>query len=789
MKLFSDILLKARKGAPIGTRKQFGTHWYVKTTEGWKYDPRGENSSISVEEHRTRKAATKKERYDKVIKMAQEGRPTSQISEATGLSAARIMQHIVNARKQGIDIAKRKRIGKEKLDVYKAYSFAGESEFRPPERSDVREDAGERQDISKGYYQYGENKIQVARSKFTKQAEHNYVPENFGGSLKPRQHQTDLINAVMEGFSKDAASYLCADGTGCGKTIEELGLAASYRAAYGGKVLLVTENDRIMAGGMASDSIKVNVKMNPVKKLEDFDKGDGIYVTTYKDLEKLKEKYGDVGLVIFDEAHNMKNAVMSSKAKNGMELMRAAKHNALFTATPIDKPAHLEYICAANKLNFKAVMKALGYYRSPEGWGTNLEAEEIADRLDGFFSALTQEGGMAKREVPMNGLDLHMKTVKLSSDQQSKYDAAYEKMQKQLEVSEPREKGLLKAKWLLRIRSLLEEFKTEHVVESIELEMKEGRQVVLFATSINDRVATGEMTDFSISEDQFDEIKEIIDASGGSIAEKEYASLAGFYGVPLQTIEAINKGNDYEAVVDLTADLDPEDVKSKFAAGSLKAIAKQLKAKKIEFGSVFNSNKDAVKQIDAFQAGKLKCIIGSPGSMGTGVSLDDTVGDAPRTCMVITPPFSAVDHIQMLGRVHRLSTKSRSRAVMLSTNTDVERWNKSIIANKLAKLGAAVKGDYESMSIEDLEKAENMKPDEAKKFLESRKKSGIVSTGPSRFIPLSQFKMSDEQIDAQEKEKVVRKARRKAKKGIEGTLKKGRTFLPSELYIYLGRTR
>lgn len=1131
-------LMKARKGAPIGTRKKFGERWYVKTDKGWRYDPRGEGrkgeQAPTLEDFKKQRDAERQQKVSSIVKMAQEGKSTKEIAEKHNLSHARIMQHISAARKSGVNIAKRKRAGKEKVNVYEAYNFTG-SELGAAQRSSIRKDSKGWQDAAKqGYYEY-ENaaggqaqRIQVARASITQHPTTNYIPKNLGGAL--RQHQADVVNLAMKRYvDDDKASMLCTSGpqplyskiltpsgwrtmgdlkkgdkviavdgthatiletfdkgrqytysvftsdegrmfctdehlfststleelrkwrvgkgekssvkplsvirqnlykfgqanqfipiaslpkfnkvnlpldpyllgfllgdgcisrphgiristadqeslvelgriiepldlvikheknydyristpfrtvgkkqenkilnklrdlsllgtncdtkfippiyflasskdrlsllqglmdtdgyvsgrdykgkgssslsfctvndaladgiielvrslsgvakkhiyksghhskskgkgrgwiyvvsitlpsevlpfrlsrklakynpikitrtsphrsiikvvptgklesvkcilidhpshlyitddyivthnTGVGKTRSEIGLAATYLAHNKGKVLIVTENDRIMAGGMAGDAKAMNTKMMPVKKLQDLDQGDGIYVTTYRDLKIIQEKFGDIGLVVFDEAHNMKNTDMSSKAKLGVELMSKAKHNALFTATPIDKPAHLDYICQANRLNFKEVMRDLGYYRSSQGWGTNLDAEQTADRLDAFFSSMTKQGGMVKHEIPLQGLELGMTTVKLTATQQSKYDAAYEKMQNQLAVAEPREKGLLKAKWLMRIRSFLEEAKIDHTVKSIKDQLAEGRQAILFATSINDRAVTGDAKDFSISEDQFDNIKEMIKGSGGKISSKECVTLAGFYDVPVQSVEAINEGKEYDDVADLTDNLDPAEVKTKFSSGSLNEIQKRLKKEGIEYASVFNSNKEAVQQIKDFQAGKLKVVLTTPASGATGISLDDTTGKSPRTAIMMSSPFSACDFIQIAGRVHRLTTKSQSRVVLLSTDTEVETWNKGIIANKLTRLGASVKGDVETMSIEDLEKCENLPPEQAKKFMEAKKAKGLqmAAAAPSFKMNVDKYQLTKAQMDQMKQEKEAASAKRKA---------------------------
>ena len=77
----------------------------------------------------------------------------------------------------------------------------------------------------------------------------------------------------------------------------------------------------------------------------------------------------------------------------------------------------------------------------------------------------------------------------------------------------------------------------------------------------------------------------------------------------------------------------------------------------------------------------------------TGINLDDTNGDRPRSMLILTPPFSAVQNVQAAGRVWRLNTKSYPRIQFLMTNTDVDEWNAGIIAKKMQSLGAVVKGE------------------------------------------------------------------------------------------------
>ena len=53
------------------------------------------------------------------------------------------------------------------------------------------------------------------------------------------------------------------------------------------------------------------------------------------------------------------------------------------------------------------------------------------------------------------------------------------------------------------------------------------------------------------------------------------------------------------------------------------------------FGNLDVSEKKA--QVAKFQEGNAKIALATPGAGGTGISLDDVYGDAPRVTMIVTP--------------------------------------------------------------------------------------------------------------------------------------------------------
>jgi hypothetical protein len=101
-----------------------------------------------------------------------------------------------------------------------------------------------------------------------------------------------------------------------------------------------------------------------------------------------------------------------------------------------------------------------------------------------------------------------------------------------------------------------------------------------------------------------------------------------------------------------------------------------------------------------FQSGKRPVMIATIESGGTGINLDDIQGDRPRTMIIMTAPFGAVDNVQAIGRVWRLTTKSNPEIKYIFTDSSVDKWNAAIIAAKMKALGATVKGEVGRLNID-----------------------------------------------------------------------------------------
>jgi len=536
---------------------------------------------------------------------------------------------------------------------------------------------------------YRTDGIYLSREGQTEPTHNNYLSKVADGVL--RQHQKDFVNTAYERFKDGFKGVLNEDGTGAGKTLQELALAQTYLDKNpDATILITTQNWSIISDAFEKDGAKLGMTLKTVKKGDEID-GPGIYITAYSALDwgfvngglagRQQKKYD---LLIADESHNFKN-VTSQKTQYGLALEKLAKHVGLFSATPIDKAEHIQYICEAMGMNFMSVMTFLGYSQKTftnkatgveiKIWERNagVSAKAAADRIDEIFTDQTSKGLCVKREVSLSNLELGIRHIELNEDQQRRYDAAESFFETEV-ANNPKKKGLL----LLGLRRLVEEFKIEDAVGQIKKDLDAGKQSVVFSERLNE--------------------------SGVQVGWKTEVRLG-------------SSGPYYAVVPDKAA-----------IKGTSDMLVKHLEDAGIKYVQLTGEtkNQDRQKAIDDFNKGKVKVFLTTPGSGGTGINLDDTVGNAPRAALILTPPFSAMSFIQTIGRINRLTTKSKATATMLSTNTMVDGWNKNIIANKVSVLGGAVSGDYKKIEIEDLDAMSRMSEDEAKAFAAAKYGAGAA---------------------------------------------------------------
>jgi len=618
-------LIKAGKGYSVGTIRSWKEKKFIKVSPGkWRRfyegESRGQKQSISY----IKKQIEKADSISELAKIVFENR-----KRFTNLDGS--YHKIVN---QLLELAKNKKKDKKNGKI-RTTNNTGRSYV-----DGGKKNGKEQKTLSK-------SEIKTVRSDITQRAKSNEIPEDIGRNLN--KHQKDAINLILENYKKNKG-FLLADGTGVGKTRQEIALA-KIQLDKNKKTLIVTENKRIIEDAFKKDAKPFNIDLNYIENKENIN-DKKINITTYDKLKNISEESFDQ--IIFDESHNLKNYT-SQKTKNGLNLIKKSKNVLLATATPLDKPEHVGYIASGLGLNYFKVMKDLGQKEKEVniGYGKTIKVferevsklEELY-RIGNFFDKLTNYGNMIKREVSMDNVNLNIIDIDVSKKEKEIFDNLYEKFENHISSVPKKEKGIATATGLMALRRVNEDFKINKALNEIENDIKNGKKVVLFATRVN-------KSDISF---------------GGE-----------------------KKVNSFES------------------EGVLNKINEELEKKGIKVSKLYKHDnkskevreKKSKEAIDKFQNGDNQVIITTPQSGGTGLNLDDSKGNSPRSVIVLTPPFSANDVVQMLGRVNRLTTKSKVDAKLIYIkNNPVEDWNKGIINTKLKRLGASSKGDYENIILD-----------------------------------------------------------------------------------------
>jgi len=483
----------------------------------------------------------------------------------------------------------------------------------------------------------------VTRGKATEKGKEYALGETVSKALRP--HQKDGVNLAIAAID-NYSGFVLADGTGAGKTMQELAVA-NYYANKGHSVLIVTPNRGIISTAFMKDAKILGVKIKELSGENQQVEPGTISITTYASLDKLTNR---PEYIIFDESHYLKN-YNSKQSRRGVGLAANARGVLFASATPLDKAEHIFYLKKLGifeKRRFNEVMQDLGYeskmrtVRTKYGkkeiqtWERAVPLEEAASRFERFFDELANLGLLIKREVSMDKVDVYFHSIDLPEE-------AYEQLRNVERFYEEKYRGnvvgLAKAQMLMAQRRFQEPHKIEDVYNFTMQELKAGRQVVIFASRIEE------------SELAIDQV--VYDKSEGTL--KTLTERFEKEGYPVARI---------------------------FGAGNID------------------------KEIQKFQEGKAKIALVTPQKGGAGLSLDDIRGNAPRTMIIMTAPFSGAENVQVAGRINRLNTKSRSRIIYLLANTNVDEWNKRIIAEKMKTLHAAVKGDIKKLEIHEAEKVE-----------------------------------------------------------------------------------
>lgn len=335
-------------------------------------------------------------------------------------------------------------------------------------------------------------------------------------------------------------------------------------------------------------------------------------------------------LVIADEVQEARKWWSSQRGAQMKTMGGTAKKVLYMSATPFHTAleiGHMDKLGLWDKEGYENWAKQFGVHRDAEG---NLAGGNAPLKLIKLRDQLIERGQFTKIPKPMEGYQAHfgvvpmdgataqgLKNIQKAMDLAENYFYAANKRGK---VMPTRAQAVTLAKrWL----------EYQRLPQAIELGKKlegQGWKVIFFSENKKE------------FDEVFEFLKEADEGTGGKISQL----------LP-----------KFRSVTDVLQEHFGDDV------------------------GIFAGKHSAARQAEltGFNEGEKKHIYATYGAGGAGVSLHDTVGNAPRAVIYLGPPWSGISFDQALGRPWRYGTRSNVRAYFLFSNAQAEM---DIVQNKVA---------------------------------------------------------------------------------------------------------
>lgn len=533
------------------------------------------------------------------------------------------------------------------------------------------------------------------------------LPEEIKKFAKPSGPMVGLFDHQVEGAERILSAWERGDGivlqddAGLGKTNTALAALAAQEKRLGrpARMLIV-----VPTGGKANlkdqwiKSAKLygidvknarEVKNRKGESSFEFDpvgEGPGVFITAYDELAhkvvvphpekagktinqyRLKDEFakGRWDAVAFDEAHNMTNPE-SVRADMGHALQDVTDKALYMSATPYTNVKDMHYL------------RKLGLFANEEqfhDWaqmaGARVENGEVKNPssplpMAAIAATFHVDGLSLKRTTSMEGVTSAfglMTPDDLPPEAAGAIKTANDVIAMAAEAVNPM---ILRALYIGWSRQYLETVKVPHAIELAKKEIAAGRQVAFF-TSFKD----ADHAHLKAIPRMIQRKAERMMEQGGPAA-MQAMGLTRLAGAIANEIDAMPKAQS--AVQTLVEAFGGPDQVAEIHG---------------------NTSKKPEREQAAYQNGQKKVVVATMARGGTGISLHDTVGNAPRTQINLSLPWSGREFVQVAGRSHRLGSKSNTTMHWLVGDDPTEKHNAAIVAKRLQSMGSLTQGDPEA---------------------------------------------------------------------------------------------
>jgi hypothetical protein len=490
-------------------------------------------------------------------------------------------------------------------------------------------------------------------------------------------HQKDGAERILSAWQQRDGVIL-SDSAGLGKT----NTALAAIVAHGGKRNLIVVPTRGKEGlkdqwAGASCAGLYGLTMRGVDDLHATEHG--TYVVSYdelytrekdpetgKTIARLRPELfdGEWDTVTFDESHNMCNP-KSKTAEAGKALQARADKVAYLSATPFTDLSDMHYLTKLGMFGDGAEEFAKwatiaggdvtpnGKVRNPHSW---LPMAAIA-------AVMHVDGLSVRRLTSLEGMGSAFAELDMPEHAKETFSLAEQICEVATQMgTDGNIARMLHTSWA---RQYWETLKVDQAVKLGKKALADGKQVAFFCS-----YKTAEHKHMAAIPAMMRRAADKLTAAGKPGAEaranelydaaERCEGLLGRMAKPTNPIEAIRE-----------------------AFGGPKAVA--------EIHGATNKKPGAEQRL--YQSGKRKVVVATMARGGTGISLHDTSGEAPRVQINLSLPWSGREFDQVAGRSHRLGSKSKTEMHWLLGNHDNERHNAAIVAKRLKTMGSLTSGD------------------------------------------------------------------------------------------------
>lgn len=507
--------------------------------------------------------------------------------------------------------------------------------------------------------------------------------KDIGIAQQTLDEQKEDVAILVRNAERGNRAGILASDPGTGKTFVLGGTISELVHRGNDTIIYVTKNNDLI------DQVK--------KDIAPFAGSDKVQYMTYSKFRETPPQ--DVDVLIFDEAHEIKNvraADASSQAKQAQEWLKQAKYTIIATATPYENPTQVAYLAPTGIFDevfgdfhkfataFGAtpilIDKELGLYDYQ--WKRTVSSN---DDQKAAREWMKKEGFFTSRKMRLPAEQTDTRLVKVTGD--SEIATVFDALIKAREDNPPGGNG---AMWVTNFaKRLLESSKIDVAINEAKDAIKRGRYPIIFIETKAEAI-------LDIPHLAKNEAKYLLHVAESKRARekptprKEWSKQHKLKLLPkgvMPIMQQVMQQTGQEIIHIKPAEQTIQD-----------AFGEQNVA--IYTGSVDGSV--AQKNLTAWRGqGQPRVLVATMAKGGTGLSLHDKVGDHQTTQINVNLPWSPTGVVQVAQRSLRYGMVGKGEVMWLfADNVAMDQFLAKRVGRRMQDMGSLVHGEVLEGSVD-----------------------------------------------------------------------------------------